>query len=157
MRKRHWLLSWGYLGEIVLTALLYGLLVLIGLTDQLRAIMLDHWGVVSTISGVLLGIGSGALLFLAQELNSEFGKYLAYLKADTDYLRAFQIQAVVFFLATLTPAVSAFWKDVYAIHFAWVLFIYACLNGLTLLTNVEKIVRLRQKFLIEYDKAKNSD
>jgi hypothetical protein len=150
-------LAWGYIGEILLTAILYSFFQWYGFGPKLGEVLNGNWPMLSAPAGVLFAAGIGALIFFAQSLDSPFGKYLGYLKADGHYLRAFKLQSLVFLIATLVPVLAEFWRNRVITHVSWLLFLYACINGITLVTNVVDIVKLRQKFLFEYDLATKTD
>lgn len=150
-------LAWGYLVEVILAGILYFVLSWKGFDLKLSKVLHEHWPMLSTIAGVLFAAGLAALIFFAQALDSPFGKYLGWLRADGHYLRVFKFQCLVFLIAAILPGFTELWQDPVIAHASWLLFIYACINGLTLVTNVVDIVRLRQKFLLEHDIATNPD
>lgn len=151
MKRDEILLSWGYAVEGVLVAVAYGVMVLAIGDEKLLTVMSDHWPVFSTIAGVLFAAGVAVILYLGQMLDSEFGKYLNWRRADSHYLRGFQIQTVLFLIAGGVPIIATLQSNAWVTHLAWCVFLYACINGVTVVRNTVELVRLRQKFRSEHD------
>jgi len=151
MKRDGVILTWAYAVEFFLVGAIYGVMLHFAGANKLIEVMEKNWPTFSTIAGVLFASGLAAFLFFAQLLDSEFGKYLKWRKADGHYLRAYQVQVLLFLLAAGIPAALAFGRHDLIGHGAWVVFLYACVNGLTVVRNTVQIVRLRQKFQVEHD------
>jgi len=151
MRRDHPIVIWGYLVELLLVGAIYGSLLIVIGRQRLSMVVQNHWQVFSVISGALFTAGVAALLYFAQVLHSEFGKYLNWRNADYHYLRAYQIQAVLFFVAGGVPVAVAFASSDVVKHLAWLVFLYACVNGITVVRNTVELVRLHQKFRSKHD------
>jgi hypothetical protein len=142
---------WGYAVEALFAGVVYGCMILLIGSDRLVVVMSAHWQVVSTIAGMLFAAGLAAIFYLDRVLDSEFGKYLHWRKADLHYLRAYQIQTVLFLIAAGLPIAAILQNHELVAHLAWCIFLYACINGLTVVQNIVGLVRLRQKFRSEHD------
>ena len=119
--------------------------------ERLRAVMNDHWPVFSTITGVFFAAGVAVILYLGQILDSEFGKYLNWRRADAHYLRGCQVQTVLFLVASVCPVIATLASYSWVTGVAWCVFLYACINGVTVVRNTVELLGLRQKFRSEYD------
>ncbi|MDA8086721.1 MAG: hypothetical protein M0Z75_08485 [Nitrospiraceae bacterium] len=154
MKKSSIVISWAYAIELLLVCLIYGSMMIIIGTGRLVGVLQDDWTTFSAIAGGLFAGGLAVLLYIAQMLDSDFGRYLRWRKADNHYLRAYQIQVVLFLIAAGLPIAAAFGKNNIVAHSAWLIFLYALINGLTIVQNTVEIIRLRQKFMAEYDTIK---
>lgn len=153
MNKRS-IIYWAYVVELLLVCLIYGIMMVTIGNERLVRVIQDNWATFSTIAGVLFAGGLAVLLYMFQILDSEFGKYLRWQKADGHYLRAYQVQTLLFLIAAGLPVATAFGHNNIIAHSAWLFLLYACVNGITLVQNTVEIVRLRQKFMAEYDAIK---
>jgi len=151
MRRDDAILRWAYLVELLLVGLIYGGM-LVGLgQERLVNVIQNHWQVFSTTAGALFAIGVGAIFYFAQMLEPDFGRYLHWRKADMQYLRAYQIQALLFFAAACTPIAAIVGNNAVVGHVAWIMCLFSCVNGITIVQNTVGLVRLRQKFRSKHD------
>ena len=142
---------WAWSGEFLLILISYSLLLCYLGSDQIINIVYEHCKVLSTISGLILGVSVVILICYYQSLDSDFGKYLAWRKVDDQFLRIFQYQTILPFLATVGPFAAVQIKVNILTHFIGILFLYTCINELSVITNIGHIIRLKQKFRREYD------
>lgn len=151
MKQYRFILFWGYVVELLLVLVVYGIILNYVDRQDLPRIVQDNWGIFCGVSGGLLAIGVTFLIFILQMANSEFGKYLAWRKADVHYWRAYQVQVFLFFLATVMPIIAGLGKSAWAGHAAWIFLLYATVNVLTVIRNTVGLVRLQQTFLAKHD------
>ena len=155
MKNYRGVILWTYIVEIVLALVVYALiLVLIGRENTVSTVY-DHWVAISALGGVLLGVAIAALLYYYQTVDSDFGKYLSWRKVDGVLRRIFQLQNVLPFLTLCIPFIATFAKSKAIAHFIALLFIYTCINGLTIIFNIGWVVRLKHKFVVGYDLIMN--
>ena len=145
------MLLWGYVVEILLAAFLHGLLLLIVGLSPLATVVGNYWMALSAMAAMLFAAGIAALIYVAQSFNSDFGKYMRYRKADRHYLRAFEFQTLVFLLAGILPVGTLFTSNRGFIHLVSLSFLYALVNGISLVHNMVGLVSLNQKF--QFDQA----
>jgi len=150
--KRHiGSMIWGYLVELLLVGLAYiGLLAAFG-EGRLENVVTSHWQTFCVVAGVLLGVGFTGLLFFGNVLQSEFGKYLKWRKADERYLHAYRAQAILFLCAVIAPLAGTFLGYRFMTHVTWIVALYAGVNGLTVIVNTGWLIKLRLKFRWERD------
>jgi len=151
MIKDRVLIIWAYILELMITGIIYGTLIRVYGNEFMMDVLENYWRTFTTISGILFGCSVALLIFLGQMLASEFGKYLRWRKADFHYLRAFQIQTMLFFVAAVSPISVALGRNHIIFHGTWLVLLYAGVNGFTVVSNIVGLIRLRQKFRSEYD------
>lgn len=151
MKKDTRVVAWSYTVELLFVALAYGGIVVFLGEARVIKIIQEHWSVFSATAGGLFAIGFGAIIYFSQILESDFGKYLHWRKADVTYMHAYQVQAALFFSACGAPAILIFSDYALLAHFAWVVYIYACVNAITIVQNTVALIHLKQKFLSEWN------
>ncbi len=157
MSRHRLTILWAYFIELALVLIIYCMMHWRIGSDRLGNVIQENWQAFSTIGGVLFAGGLAALLFVGQLLGTDFGKYMAWRKADRYYLNACKVQTILFLIAAILPFGAALGRIRAIGHAAWVLFLYACVNGITLVVNTVDLVRLRQKFYSEYNRAHPRD
>lgn len=154
MKQHRRVILWAYGVELLLSGILYALAILLFSSKKIVGIMLENWSLFSTIAGILFAAGIAMLIYVFQFLNSDFGKYLSYKKVDQNYLHSYQMQAILFFIAIGLPVVSFFLKSSLIAHLSWLAAIYAIVNGLTNIRNTVELVKLQQRFILEFERIK---
>lgn len=151
MKKYTAYIFWAYAVELLLTLIMYGLLLSHIGNAKAVSLICDHWATISKVAVAIVALSGAILLYYYQVLDSEFGKYLSWREADGRFLRVFQFQTVLPLLTLFASVSVSFTKNTLLSHLVWILFLYTCINGLTVIINIGRIVRLKQKFRFHYD------
>lgn len=151
MKRDRAILTWAYLVEALLVILIYCVMIAFLGHERLVGVIQSYWQVFSATAGGLFAVGVGAVCWFSQMLESDFGKYLHWRKADMQYTRAYQIQTVLFLVTAVAPMTAMFGDNAAAGHVAWITCVYAFVNGITVVQNTVGLVRIRQEFRSKHD------
>lgn len=150
MKKYTGYILWAWVKEFILTLILYGLLMLYLGSEKISNIIYSNCETIIIIAAIVSAV-SVAILIYYLSLDSEFGKYLTWRKIDNWFLRAFQFQTIMPFLTACCSLTLLFIKSNVLSHVILILFLYTCINGVTVIQNICDLYRLKQKFRFEYD------
>lgn len=154
MKRHRRLKAWGYIVEFIAVGVIYGPILFFAGEKHLDSLLQKNWAACSGIAATLFAAALAGLIYMAQAFASEFGKYLKWLgEADESYIKAYQIQTLLFLMAGIVPPIAAFLKNDIVVHIAWITVLYAVINGMSLIDNTVWLIRMNLKFRVEYDAA----
>lgn len=151
MKKGFGLICWIWAVEVLLSLTIYATLLFRNSYENIALIAFANWGKLLAISGIILGISVAILIYYYQILDSEFGKYLSWRKVDGLFRNIFQFQTILPLITICWLLMTSLIQSRLLANIIWILFVYTCINSLTLIINIGKIIYLKQKFQSEYD------
>jgi hypothetical protein len=156
-RKATWTILWGYAVEIIGTGAVYGLaLACVGGTQLTKFVQdtADEW---NDLTGVLFSAALAIWLTFINIRGSLFGDYLARMRGDAVYSRAFLTAMLSFFLATVMLIACKGTKLDAPSHAAFALLVYSGINLASMVGNATDMVKLYSAFnrAVEMERTKS--
>lgn len=137
---------WGYVSELVLSGLTYGLLRVFFSGEDLRAFTVSTANEWNDLTGILFSAALAIWITFVNIRSMPFGEYLHRIGAETHITVAFICAMAVFFCATLTLTTCTAVKRPEPAHVALFLLIYSIINLYTLIKNSTLLVKLYGKY-----------
>lgn len=144
--KRVMLICWGYVVELALAAIVYGLLLFFFGAEKVAAFLSNTWGAWSTVCGVVLAVAVSMFVVVLQMLTSDFGGYLVSRSADGPFRKAFGTAVAISFAGTIAFIIAGNIKWAPATHAAGVLLLLVAINLYSMMKNAMNLQRMHALF-----------
>jgi hypothetical protein len=149
------IIIWAYLGEVILAALFYGLVLKFWDYNKLTDFIIKTSDGLSSKFTAIMFAGSIAFFWsFYSHSNTEFSKWLYKKKAFNVYLKAFLYAIVIFLSTTLALVVTQATHNSLVAAIAGWLFVLAMINMATFVWNIVGLMKLNILFNIKLDQEK---
>lgn len=138
-------IAWGYLSELVLSGVMFGLLWLVFGGETLRAFTAATANEWNDLTGMLFSAALAIWITFVNIRAMPFGEYLHKIGAEKQITVAFICAMAVFFCATITLTVCAAVKRPEPAYAALFLLIYSLINTYTMIQNSTLLIKLYGK------------
>lgn len=139
-------IAWGYVSELVLSGLAYGLLRILFAEEDLRAFTVSTANEWNDLTGILFSAALAIWITFVNIRAMPFGEYLYRIGAETQITIAFICAMAVFFCATAALTTCTAINRPEPANIALFLLIYSFFNAYTLIKNSTLLVRLFGKY-----------
>lgn len=137
---------WGYVSELVLSGVVYGLLRIVFAADDLRSFTVSTASEWNDLTGILFTAALAIWITFVNIRAMRFGEYLHRIGAESNITAAFICAMAVFFCATIALISCTAIKRPEPAHMALFLLICSFVNTYTLIRNSTLLIKLYGKF-----------
>lgn len=152
--KRQWTIAWGYVIEIIGSAVVYGCTVLCFGVQRVTNFIQDTADEWNDLTGILFSASLAIWLTFINIRGSLFGDYLARKRGDMVYSRAFLTAMIACFVATVLLIACKGMSNAMITHLAFALLICSAINLVSMIKNATDLVRLYSAFKRELETEK---
>ncbi|WP_169978124.1 hypothetical protein [Tautonia rosea] len=139
-------LIWGYISELVLASMAYGMLRILFAGEDLIAFTVSTASEWNDLTGILFSAALAIWITFVNIRAMPFGEYLHRVGAEKQITAAFVCAMAVFFCATVTLTACTAISRPEPAHAALFLLIYSLVNAYTLVRNSTLLIKLYGKF-----------